>query len=465
MGTSLSGLTSTLFVTFRVFFILEFVNLSFCSSLDQATKVWFATQIPEHGIYCSPYDGDHRLSFRRVQKKIQEMGWQNVFEMWDGIDDSVPNGVLSWVELTLGFSSLVMYDSWGNEITLDDIEISLFLREFTDDTTEEFRSSRWGSSFYSTDGSDLAVLFKHNAGRPQNQADGASDNAMCKSVAGVDLGFCERVSPERFQSAVYQIADLKYAESCNGHGTCDPSLGFCLCDPGWNGFNCSIPEIPCSGVQVIRDSHGAFSPGFGRDRTYADNLNCTWQILPAAAEKYGLPMMVVFSLIQTEDAYDTIQLFGNTWTDPSNMVISMDGIFPKISPILNVGQSYGMPQSLNIYSDAGVTVNFVTDATITFAGFRVHFDTPLSDAMFRFFEDPLLAPGCQRSYGVNSSSCYDTACSNCGLTFDERADGATNGNILDDMCYVSGRESTENTSATSGSYEACQKVRTMIDYK
>ena len=436
-------------------FAAEIIDISRSS---KPTRLWSAIQIPERGIFCSPYNSDNRISFRRAQQKIQDMGWRSVFDLWDGIDDSVPNNYLSWVELSLGFSTLEMYDSWGHKISLKDDEISLLIREYSDDTTEQFRSSQWGSSFYSTDGSDQDVLLRHNANRPQNQADGGSDNAMCKTGTGADLGFCERVSPERFRSATYQIADLKYAESCNGHGTCDPSLGFCLCDAGWSGLNCSDPEIPCSGVKVIQDSHGSFSPGFGRDRTYGFNLNCTWRIMPTAAEKYGLPMMLVFSFIQTEDAYDTIQVYANTWTDPNNAVISLDGVFPKISTISNVGQSYGMPQSLNVYSDAGVTLNFITDGTISLAGFRVHFDTPLSDSMFRFFKDPLLAPGCQRTLGVNSSSCFDAACSNCGLTFTERTDGAMNGNIYDNMCYVSAQQSTENTSARSGSYQKCLDV-------
>jgi hypothetical protein len=438
-----------------------FFFLVHCTRSDKPTKLWYATQLPQRGIFCSPYNNDHRISFRRVQNKIQEIGWQRVFSIWDGIDDSVPNNVLSWVELRLGFRTLEMYNAWGNRVKLSENEINLLVREFSDDTTEDFRSSRWGSSFYSTDGHDQSILLQHNAGRPQNQADGGSDNAMCRTVAGMDLGFCERVSPERFRSAVYQIADLKYAESCNGHGTCDPSLAFCLCDSGWTGLNCSEPEKPCAGVKILRDSHGSFSPGFGRDRSYGYNLNCTWRIMPTAAEKYGLPMMLVFSFIKTEDAYDTIQVYGNTWTDPNNAVISLDGTFPKISNLLNVGQSYGMPQSLNVYSDAGVTVNFKTDATISLAGFRLHFNTPLSDPMFRFLQHPLLAPGCQRKLGINSSSCYDSECSNCGLTFNERADGATNGNILDNMCYDSIRQSTESTTVTAGGYQACSDVSSL----
>ena len=92
------------------------------------------------------------------------------------------------------------------------------------------QDTSWGSSFYVTDGSNGQVMDAHQAGRPRNQLDGSLDNAMCNTVEGVSYGVCNRVSKDQFRKTVAQIADSKYSQNCNGHGICDSSVGFCICD-------------------------------------------------------------------------------------------------------------------------------------------------------------------------------------------------------------------------------------------
>jgi hypothetical protein len=102
-------------------------------------RAFHARDMPPAGIYCSPYNDLTRLAFRRVQNTILTHGWEATFTLWDGIDDSVPDQFLSWKEMRQGLKIMVMYDNWGNPVSLTPSEIEMLLREFNDDDTLDFQ--------------------------------------------------------------------------------------------------------------------------------------------------------------------------------------------------------------------------------------------------------------------------------------------------------------------------------------
>ena len=64
--------------------------------------------------------------------------------------------------------------------------------------------------------------------------------ALTRPVAG---GTCSPDNP------------MKRLIPCNGHGECNTRYGICVCEAGWTGFNCSLPDTPCSGeVRGVRAS-------------------------------------------------------------------------------------------------------------------------------------------------------------------------------------------------------------------
>ena len=106
------------------------------------------------------------------------------------MDDSVPDQRLNWKELRMGIRSLELYDPFGKQVLLSVQEVEQLIREVTDDDPAEFVAQEWGSSFYRTDGTDTDALTQHYARQPRTLMDGGTDNAMCMSVAGEDLGIC-----------------------------------------------------------------------------------------------------------------------------------------------------------------------------------------------------------------------------------------------------------------------------------
>jgi hypothetical protein len=302
-----------------------------------------------------------------------------------------------------------------------------------------WQASNWGSSFYSVDGIEESALVTHDSQRPRNQNDGKVGNAMCKNLDGSDTGVCDRVTKEMFRRTLVQIADSKYSQHCNGHGTCDTSIGFCICDRGWRGMNCSEPEVPCTGVQTLHDQFGSISTGYGRDRKYGLSLNCTWVIAPQSNDKYGLPTALVLTYFDTEAAFDVLALYEGHSVDPSKVITTIDGKYPR--------PNYAMPQLLLIPTDKGVTVNFNTDATTSMSGFNIMFGTPMNTAFFDGLRNPLTSAPCNRKFSSSEAAkCANKDCDNCGLSLNERADMAFNGELgtVDSMCYMAARSSTEN---------------------
>ncbi|KAJ1487454.1 hypothetical protein T484DRAFT_1786589 [Baffinella frigidus] len=212
---------------------------------------------------CSGHDTLRVRTFRRVQEEVLRIGIANVFDTWDGIDDSVPEGVLSWKEMRMGLTTLVIYDPYGQEVVLETLDREFIIREIGDDDTVAFQKSEWGTSFEDLDANLPATVKRWEDGRPRNTMDGGNDNAYCFTPKGAHIaGACDAVPFERFEAAINMTADTKYGQNCNGHGRCDFSIGLCLCDEGWNGFNCSEPEKPCSGIQYVRENYGSVSDGY-----------------------------------------------------------------------------------------------------------------------------------------------------------------------------------------------------------
>jgi len=429
---------------------------------------FFAIPFPPNGIYCSPYNDLTRLALRRVQDVVLRQGLEETFNMWDGIDDSVPDSLLSWKELRQGLSELVMYDNWGSLVSLTGEEIEMLLREFNDDDSEAFRNSQWGSSFYVTDGSDSAVLDTHNEGRPRNQLDGNVDNALCNDVNGNSFGICNQITPTMFSDTVRQIADSKYSQNCNGHGICDQSVGFCVCDRGWSGMNCSQPEVPCDGVIYLQDPFGSFSAGYGRDRIYGFDKNCTWVIAPPAVQTHGLPTVLVIKYFITEIAFDVLSVYEGDFIHPNNLVASFDGLYP--------GGQDAIPQMVVVPSDRGATINFVSDGTNSerglpsdVAGFEIMYGMPLDFNYVLSVRNPLIAAPCNRQFkATEQDRCVDAACNNCGISLDEQADQVINSNTgdFDNMCYIGNRPVNEvthendpiNGEELQGGYKRCSEV-------
>eukprot|EP00961_Rhodomonas_salina_P043987 590561-Rhodomonas_salina.1 len=82
---------------------------------------------------------------------------------------------------------------------------------------------------------------------------------------------------------------------CNGHGECNQAFGLCVCDEGWNGFNCSEPDTPCGGDVSLNIPAGSFTDGF-LGENYADNLRCTWYISAEGmlgGENFVFPVVLV----------------------------------------------------------------------------------------------------------------------------------------------------------------------------
>ncbi len=304
------------------------------------------------------------------------------------------------------------------------------------------QASSWGSSFYSVEGMDEAPLIAHDSKRPKNQVDGKIDNALCKNEDGTDTGLCDRVTKELFRRTLTQIADSKYSQHCNGHGTCDTSIGFCICDRGWSGMNCSEPEVPCNGVRTYNDQFGSISPGYGRDRKYGLSINCTWVIAPRSNSKYGLPTALVLTFFETEAAFDVLALYEGHFVDPARVITTIDGKYPR--------PNYAMPQLLLMPTDKGITINFQSDASTSLAGFNIMFGTPMNSAFFDGLRNPMTAAPCNRKFATAEAiKCANAGCDNCGLTTNERADMAFNGEtgIIESMCFVAARSSSETLDA------------------
>jgi hypothetical protein len=106
---------------------------------EQQRTPFFGLPLPPAGLYCSPYNDMTRLTFRRIQDVILKRGWETTFDDWDGIDDSVPDSVLSWKELGFGLRALPLFDNWGTPVVLTGEEVEGLLREFNDDDTDAFK--------------------------------------------------------------------------------------------------------------------------------------------------------------------------------------------------------------------------------------------------------------------------------------------------------------------------------------
>ena len=332
------------------------------------------------------------------------------------------------------------------------------MREFSDSDTSQFRASRWGSSYYPTDGSNVDDLIKFYQGRPQNLLDGSLGEALCYDVNGADLGICGYADYTKFSETVNQNADLKYSQLCNGHGICDFSVGFCHCDHGWSGFNCSDPDVPCTGVRNIHRSFGSFSDGYGKDRTYGNNLNCTWTVIPESNQMYGLPMVFVFVFFNLEQGFDEISLYTSPYVSLNEKIAAfgVGGTFPQTV--------YAMPQSIVSASDTGTAVNFQTDDRnlplgMPYLGFKVMYGI-MDQVFLQTLQYPLLSPGCERFYRppVPKSECLDSICTNCGVTFDQKKDSATNDGVEENMCFSSFQSSNTTTYNISQGYYPCSQV-------
>ena len=280
-----------------------------------------AKRVPPKSIMCPGHDTLRVRTFRRVQEEVQRLESATVFDRWDGIDDSVPEGRLSWREMRMGLTTLVIYDPYGKDVFLTTLDIEFIIREIGDDDSVEFQQSEWGTSFEKVDALLPETVKRWEAGRPNNTMDGGPDNAYCFDLKGrlID-GACDSVPFERFEAAMNMTADSKYGQICNGHGRCDFSIGLCLCDEGWNGFNCSEPEKPCTGVQYLSQNYGSVSDGYGQGRNYALDLNCTWILRPDIIDKeYGLPLVPPLLPLVMRSACVKC---GAAWTSSSVLLLS-----------------------------------------------------------------------------------------------------------------------------------------------
>ena len=406
----------------------------------------------DKGIHCAGYDDLKRITFRRVQEAVRAKGIPTTFQEWDGIDDSIPDARLNWRELRMGLRSMDLYDPFGARVELSVQEVEMLVRELTDDDTQAFVQSEWGSSFYKTDGSSAASMSRHYRGQPRTLMDGGTDNAMCFSETGQDLGICGFVRLDNFTRTINQVADMKYSENCNGHGTCDISVGVCHCHAGWSGFNCSEPEKPCSGVKTLKQSYGSISDGFGVGRVYGHNSNCTWIIEPEYHDTYGLPMVFTFVYLDMEASFDRVELYEVPYQDIDYKIkaFGVGGTFPK--------DRWAMPHSVVIGNGKTSALAWITDAanpTGTYYGFKVLFGR-LDSVYIKALSFPALAPGCVRKYGGESGKCVDIYCTNCGVTLNEEEDGAEFQGELENMCYSSDQPSNATEYNIAQDYYPCK---------
>jgi hypothetical protein len=415
---------------------------------------WKSMGAFDKGIHCAGYDDVKRDNFRRVQEAILERGIATTFSEWDGIDDSIPDAKLNWRELRMGFRRLVFFDAFGKQVILSVQDIEMLIREMTDDDTDEFIASEWGSSFYRTDGSSEEALAKHYKGQPKTLRDGGTDNVMCTSEAGKDLEICGFVDLQGFTKTVNQKADMKYSENCNGHGVCDLSVGVCHCQPGWSGFNCSEPDKPCSGVTTLKQSYGSFTDGYGVGRVYGHKLNCTWIIEPEHHDTYGLPMMFTFVFFNMEVGFDAVDLYEAPYVDIQFKLKAMGvgGTFPK--------DRWAMPHSIVVGNGKKIAINFGTDdanPSGLYYGFKILFGR-LDLKYLKALSYPLLAPGCNRKFSAEDPRCLDRGCTNCGVTLDEDTDDAIFMGSPENMCFSSFQPSNATAFNVSQDYYVCDEA-------
>ena len=415
---------------------------------------WKSMQAPDQGIHCAGKDDMKRITFRRIQEAVQKNGVAKTFQEWDGIDDTMPDSKLNWKELRMGIKATELYDAFGQRVLISTEEVEMLVRELTDDDSDEFMASNWGSTFYKTDGSSRAGLAQHYAGQPQNLRDGGVDNAMCFDANGKDLDICGFVGRDGFEKAIYQIADMKYSENCNGHGVCDISVGMCHCQPGWTGFNCSSPEKPCGGLIKLESSYGSISDGYGMERSYGHNLNCTWIIQPEHHATYGLPLVITFVFYDMEAGFDTVELYEVPYVDINFKLkaLGVGGTLPK--------ERWAMPHSVVIGTGNAIAINFVSDEANpsgSFYGFKALYGR-LDSTYIRGLSYPLLAPGCNRAVAAGNPKCLDKTCTNCGVTLDEDADDAVFMGSPENMCFSSFQNSNTTHFNISQDYYMCQEV-------
>jgi len=408
----------------------------------------------DKGIHCAGYNDLQRITFRRIQDAVKARGIGVVFKEWDGMDDSVPDQKLNWKELRMGLRSLELYDPFGKQVLLSVQEVEQLIREVTDDDPAEFVAQEWGSSFYRTDGTDTDALTQHYARQPRTLMDGGTDNAMCMSVAGEDLGICGFVRLDNFTRTMNQVADIKYSENCNGHGICDLSVGVCHCQAGWTGFNCSEPEKPCGGIITLEKSYGSISDGYGIGREYANSINCTWIIRPEYHSTYGLPIVFTFVFYNMEAGFDAVDLYEMPFVDINFKLkaLGVGGTFPK--------DRWAMPHSVVVGNGKSVAINFVSDAgnpSGTYYGFKILFGR-LDATYIKALSFPLVSPGCNRRLPAESPRCLDRQCTNCGVTLDEDADDAIFMGSPENMCFSSEQPSNTTQFAISQDYYTCAEV-------
>jgi len=103
---------------------------------------------------------------------------------------------------------------------------------------------------------------------------------------------------------------LKRMVPCNGHGECNTLYGICVCDFGWSGFNCSIPDTPCSGkveravlvsARVILEGHIQVALTSARPigTNHADKTGRTLGLLHGWVLRDKLPKLGHLRLVKT----------------------------------------------------------------------------------------------------------------------------------------------------------------------
>lgn len=123
--------------------------------------------------------------------------------------------------------------------------------------------------------------------------------------------------------------------------------------------NSNPPSGFCSGLTTLTANNGSFSDGSGTSN-YADNTNCEWLIQPTN----GQPITLNFTAFDTENGFDRVLVYDGT---------------SSAATVIGAFSGNNIPSSVTSTSGS-MYVNFVSDVSVTAAGWDAVYTTPTSSS-------------------------------------------------------------------------------------